>query len=83
LPLYIFCGRHLRAAKLRRSNIDARAGSVEEVARIIAQIRTRWPAARILLRADSGFAREGLMHWCELNRSITCSAWCATRASLP
>ena len=23
LPLYIFCGRHLLAAKLRRSNIDA------------------------------------------------------------
>jgi hypothetical protein len=67
LPLYIFCGRHLLAARLRRSNIDASAGSVEEVARIIAQIRTRWPTARILLRADSGFAREGLMHWCELN----------------
>jgi hypothetical protein len=47
LPLYIFCGRHRLAAKLRRSNIDASAGSVEEVARIIAQIRTRWPAARI------------------------------------
>jgi Transposase DDE domain group 1 len=68
LPLYIFCGRHLLAAKLRRSNIDARAGAVEEVARIVAQIRACWPAVRILLRADSGFAREGLMRWCELNR---------------
>jgi hypothetical protein len=26
LPLYVFCGRHLLAAKLRRSNIDASAG---------------------------------------------------------
>ena len=68
LPLYIFCGRHLLAAKLRRSNIDASAGAVAEVARIVAQIRSRWPRVRILLRADSGFAREALMCWCELNR---------------
>ena len=68
LPLYVFCGRHLLAAKLRPSNIDASAGSVEEVARIVAQIRRRWPRTRILLRADSGFAREALMAWCETNR---------------
>ncbi len=68
LPLYIFCGRHLLAAKLRRSNIDASAGAAEETARIIAQIRRRWPRVRILLRADSGFARESLMAWCEKNR---------------
>ena len=67
LPLCIFCGRHLLAAKLRRSNIDANAGAVEEVARIIGDIRTRWPRGRILLRADSGFAREELMGWCERN----------------
>src|SRR5262252_5235141 len=67
LPLYVFCGRHLLVAKLRRSNIDASARAVKEVARIIAQIRVRWPRVRILLRADSGFAREGLMRWCELN----------------
>jgi hypothetical protein len=68
LPLYIFCGRHLLAARLRRSNIDASAGAVEEVARIVAQIRRRWPKTRILLRGDSGFAREALMAWCETNR---------------
>jgi Transposase DDE domain group 1 len=68
LPLYVFCGRHLLAAKLRRSNIDASAGAVEEVARIVGLIRTRWPTVRILLRADSGFAREALMAWCEANR---------------
>src|SRR6266567_1163270 len=67
LPLYVFCGRHLLAAKLRRANIDACAGSVEEVARIVARIRQRWPKVRILLRADSGFAREALMAWCENN----------------
>ena len=67
LPLYVFCGRHLLAAKLRPANIDASAGSVEEIARIVAQIRRRWPKVRILPRADSGFAREALMTWCENN----------------
>ena len=50
-----------------RSNIDA-AGSVEEVQRIVSQIRARWRKVRILLRADSGFARDNLMVWCEENR---------------
>ena len=68
LPLYVFCGRHLLAAKLRRSDIDASAGATEEIARIVGQIRARWPRVRILLRADSGFAREALMAWCEQNR---------------
>jgi hypothetical protein len=67
LPLYVFCGRHLLAAKLRRASVDAAAGAVEEIARIVAQIRCRWPRTRILLRADSGFAREELMAWCEAN----------------
>ena len=67
LPLYMFCGRHLLAAKLRPANIDASAGSVEEMARIVTRIRARWPRVRILLRADSGFAREALMAWCENN----------------
>ena len=68
LPLYVFCGRHLLAAKLRRANIDAAAGAVAEVARIVALIRRRWRRTRILLRGDSGFAREELMTWCEANR---------------
>src|ERR1700758_4629366 len=68
LPLYVFCGRHLLAAKLRRSNIDGAAGAVEEIARIVAQIRRRWPRVRILLRGDSGFTREALMAWCAANK---------------
>ena len=68
LPLYVFCGDHLLAALLRRSNIDASAGALEEVERIVARIRARWPRVEILLRADSGFAREALMAWCEANR---------------
>lgn len=68
LPLYIFCGRELLWAQLRRSNIDASAGSVQAVERICAQIRRRWPKVKIILRADSGFAREALMAWCETHR---------------
>src|SRR5256714_5985602 len=68
LPLYVFCGRHLLVAKLRRADIDASAEAVEEIARIVAQIPRRWPRGRILLRGDSGFAREALMAWCEANR---------------
>ncbi len=65
LPLYIFCGRHLLSATLRPANIDGAAGAKEEVERLVAQIRERWPETRIILRADSGFAREALMGWCE------------------
>jgi hypothetical protein len=67
LPLYVFCGRHLLDAKLRRASVDAADGAVETVARIVAQIRRRWPHVRILVRADSGFARDDLMAWCEDN----------------
>ena len=67
LPLYVFCGDHLLCAKLRPSNIDAAAGAVEEIERIVRQLRERWPKVGIVLRADSGFAREGLMAWCENN----------------
>ena len=67
LPLYVFCGRHLLAARLRPASMDAAAGAVQEAARIIAQIRRSWPHVRILVRADSGFAREELMAWCEAN----------------
>jgi DDE family transposase len=65
LPLYIFCGEHLLCARQRPSNQDASAGCLEEVQRIISQIRAHWPQTRIILRADSGFCREELMAWCE------------------
>lgn len=65
LPLYIFCGDHLLGARLRPSNIDASAGCVEELERIVGQIRQAWPGVKITLRGDSGFCREELMSWCE------------------
>jgi hypothetical protein len=68
LPLYIFAGDFLLCAKLRTSDIDAAAGALEEVQRLVAHIRERWPTTRLVLRADSGFARDELMTWCEDNR---------------
>jgi hypothetical protein len=67
LPLYIFAGEHLLCARLRQSNIDASAGSVEELERIVTQLRRHWPKTRINIRADSGFCRDALMNWCEDN----------------
>jgi hypothetical protein len=68
LPLYIFCGEHLLCARLRPANIDAAAGSLSEIRRIVEQIRQHWPQVRITLRGDSGFCRDELMDWCENNR---------------
>ncbi len=67
LPLYVFCEEHLLLARLRPSNIDASAGTVEELTPIIERIWERWPQTQIVLRADSGFAREEIMAWCEAN----------------
>ena len=67
LPLYIFCGSELLCAKLRPSNIDASAGALEEVQRIVGRLREVWPDVQILVLADSGFMREELMAWCEGN----------------
>ena len=68
LPLYIFCGSHLLCAKLRPSNIDAAAGSVKQLEKIVARIRSKWPEVKIVIRGDSGFCRENIMAWCEANK---------------
>jgi hypothetical protein len=68
LPLYIVCGEHLLGVRLRPANIDASAGALAEVERIVKQIRQSWPQVKIILRADSGFCRESLMSWCEANQ---------------
>jgi hypothetical protein len=68
LPLYIFCDDFLLCARLRQANGDAAAGAVEELARIVPQIRAAWPEVEIVIRADSGFCREAIMTWCESNQ---------------
>ena len=68
LPLYVFCGRHLLLARQRQANVGGSVGAVAELARIVAQLRKRWPRVDIIVRADSGFANDELMAWCEANR---------------
>ena len=65
LPLYIFCGEQLLCARLREANRDAAAGVVEELARVVSQVRQTWPGVNVVLRGDSGFCREDLLAWCE------------------
>jgi hypothetical protein len=67
LPLYIFCGEHVLCARLRQADHDAAFGSLQEIQRIVAQIRAAWPTTKIILRGDSGFCRNSLMSWCEDN----------------
>jgi Transposase DDE domain group 1 len=68
LPLYFFCGDRLLCARLREANEEPATGCVEELSRIVAQVRAAWPEVRIALRGDSGFCSEAIMSWCESHR---------------
>jgi len=70
LPLYVFCGNIPLWAQLRTADRDAADGAVEAVRKIIAAIRRRCPGVRIILRGDSGFARQELMALCESEREV-------------
>ena len=68
LPLYCFCGNLPLFAKLRDCKRDASDGTVEALQKIVPVIRQRFgKRVRIIVRADSGFAREAIMAWCEDN----------------
>jgi hypothetical protein len=69
-PLFIFCGRHLLGAKLRPSNVDPAEGALEELQRIIAQIRQQWKTVVIVVRGDSAYGREDIMGWCESEAQV-------------
>jgi hypothetical protein len=70
LPLYIFCDQHVLCVRLRTADQDASAGCVEELQRVVQQIRQRWPQTLIVVRADSGFCREEFLHWCEEQKGV-------------
>ena len=70
LPLYIFCGEFLLCARLRSSDREAAAGTLEELQRIIGQLRRIWPWAPIVIRADSGFCRDEILSWCEEQANV-------------
>jgi len=70
LPLYIFCGNELVCARLRSASVDGAAGTVEELSRITAHIRSVWPDVNILVRGDAGYCRDDIMVWCESQENM-------------
>ena len=73
LPLYCFCGNVPLLAELRDAKRDASSGTVEALEKITCAIRKRFGRkVRIIVRADSGFAREEIMAWCEENGIYYC-----------
>jgi hypothetical protein len=73
LPLYCFCGNIPLWAQLRDCKRDASAGTVEALQKIVPAIRQRFGShIRLIVRADSGFAREPIMSWCEANGVFYC-----------
>ena len=68
LPLYITCGGRPLFGLLRPGNADPAGDVTGPLGRIIARLRQEWPWLKILLRADSSYAREALLAWCEDNR---------------
>lgn len=71
LPLFCFCGDVVLWAQLRTADGDASDGTLEALAQIVAAIRARMPGVKILVRADSGFAREAIMAWCEAQSGVS------------
>lgn len=67
LPLYVFCEGHLLLARVRGADVQPSTGSTQELEAIVRRIRERWPHVQIVVRGDSGFARDELMCWCEDN----------------
>lgn len=68
LPLYTFIGQWPVGVRLRRSNIDGADGCVEELDYIVGRLRAQWPDVSLIVRGDSGFARDELLTWCEEHR---------------
>jgi hypothetical protein len=65
LPLYVFCGDQLLVSYLRPSNIDGARHAWAILKLLVLGLREEWPQVRIVLRADSGFCRWKMLHWCE------------------
>ena len=65
LPLYVFCGEAMLACYLRRSRIDGAKNATALISLLVKRLRQVWPDVQIIVRGDSGFCRQRLMHWCE------------------
>lgn len=81
LPLYVTCGEHVLCCRLRPSNVDASEGALDELVRIVAQIREAWPDVRILARGIRASAARRSWPGARTAGWTTCSASPATRGS--
>jgi hypothetical protein len=70
LPLFCFCGDVVLWAQLRTADREASEGTLEALDQIVAAIRKRMPEVKIIVRIDSGFAREAIMAWCEAQEAV-------------
>lgn len=75
LPLYAFAGDIPLWAQLRTSDQDAAQGVVAALEKIVGAIGKRCKRARIILRGDSDFCREEIMHWCEAQPRVVYYCW--------
>ncbi len=72
-PLYGFVGSVPLWAALRPGDADAGAdGVVPALEAMVPAIRKRCKKARLIVRADSAFAREETMAWCEAHDVYYC-----------
>lgn len=65
LPLYFFVDGHILLAHLLPGNADAKKAALPQLARIVRQIKAKWPDTQIIIRGDSGFCSDAIMSWCE------------------
>lgn len=72
-PFTAFAATSRYLAQLREAKRDASSGTVEALEKITGAIRQRFGRkVRIIVRADSGFARQEIMAWCERNGVYYC-----------
>jgi len=67
LPLYVFCGKQLLVAYLRRSDRDGARHAWAILSLLAKKLRQAWPDVKIIFRGDSGFCRDKMLEWCDKN----------------
>jgi hypothetical protein len=81
LPLLVFerGSGMLLGVRLQAGNAGASHRAVQLLGPIVARLRRRWPAVKILLRGDAGLATPRLYGFCERNRMEYLIGFAATK----
>ena len=70
MPLYIFADGFLLSATLNTAERAPGSLALEDLERVVAELRARWPDVEITIRGDSGFCRDEIMKMCEDNEGL-------------